>query len=467
MRPGDATTRREERRGAGERAATEEEEEEEFPLIARVKAMRARRMQQQKEQRERQHEKRSDARGVGERTGRRRVGTAGGSPDGELRMVDGRPHRRVQCRVVVPGTMASPEPPRDSARPQGVLRPRKALKERGLNRMGSKSPGGNRRVVSQRSKGAPGGGIERIPTVPATPKLSSSSALHSPAPPSSSDAPTLVKAEFNDVCVRMARIGREVNDLILRGCYLSQQTMMDAEANHRSAFRVAAETLVDARVEATADGKKMEIGTMEKEEDEHPPTGLALVSPTYRLASHPGHRPHPQQFHPENSLGLIARGFSLSRLREEEESESEAAPANTNQCYPQSQTIFEKASRRGLETVKRIFLAWRRRTWVRICVTQRLGRGEGRGKEGAGGGGGGGDGKGAHARLGNRRPFDAAAVFARDGKHRMAREWREHRMKRVCIAKLMVHLVLADGSGEEKEGDNNEDQEEIAPLSSD
>eukprot|EP00946_MAST-07B_sp_MAST-7B-sp1_P003803 g3803.t1 len=240
-------------------------------------------------------------------------------------------------------------------------------------------------------------------------------------------APSLVRAEFNDVCVRMAKIGREVNDLILRGCYLSQQTMMDAESNQRSAFRIAAEPLIE-------DAAATE-GTVDAEEPEEPSTS-APVSPIYRLSGDSDSRP--KLFDPENTLGLIAQGFSLSRLSEERLNGGAAAAAppapRRDGASGHSRNFLEHASRRGLETVRRIFMAWRRRTWVRICITQRL-KGT-RALKGSA--------KGAHSRLGTKRPFDPAAVFARDGKHRMAREWRENRMKRVCIAKLMINLIRDD-----------------------
>ena len=496
------------REGEREHVAEQEEEEEEFPLIARARAMRAKRMQhhmqhkQQIEQREEQEQlqqetqqdvpsamegtggteeteetggrasarqasgRRASARRV---SGRRTNARAGG---GAGWRADGGPGRRVQCRVVVPGTMASPEPPLSRGRAQAG-RPREALKERGLNRMGSGSPSGSALGRARDWSSAPRAGADR--GVLAAPAAAASASLV-PAPPASSwEAPTLVKAEFNDVCVRMARIGREVNDLILRGCYLSQQTMMDAEANHRSAFRIAAEPLVEVGAEAAGaqateatetsvetEGGRTENGDADTQHTTHP----TPISPVYRLASHADHEPHPKLFNPENTLGLIARGFSLSRLPEDEGGVNIAGIADIagTQSRPEAQTFLERASCRGLETVRRIFLAWRRRTWVRICVAQRLG-----GIGGAGGGSGGSR-NGAHMRLGNKRPFDAAAVFARDGKHRMAREWRERRMKRVCMAKLMVHLV---GRGEEEaevaaaaaEEEEEEEEEEEATQS--
>ena len=172
-----------ERRGRECRSTTEAVDEE-FPLIARARALRAARLEKE---RIRTQERRENA------TQRREERTE-------------RPQR--QCRRGIRALASLFQ----SALPE-------ALAERRLN-----GAGAGDQVTS-----------------------ASSDATHarvaSAAP--ATFAPSLVRAEFHDACVRMAKIGREVNDLILRGCYLSQQTMMDAESNQRSAFRIAAEPLIE------------------------------------------------------------------------------------------------------------------------------------------------------------------------------------------------------------------------------
>ena len=124
---------------------------------------------------------------------------------------------------------------------------------------------------------------------------------------------------------------------------ISQQTMMDAESNQRSAFRIAAEPLIEdaAATEWTVDAEE--------------PRNLQhrLCFTDHRLSGDP-------QLHrivdPENTLGLIAQGFSPSRLSEERRNGGGAAapPAPRRDGASGHSRKPGAASRRGLETVRRI-----------------------------------------------------------------------------------------------------------------
>ena len=373
--------------------------DEEFPLIARARALRAARL---KGERERAERRRDDCREQAE--GKK-------SPAG--RKSQGRAQAKLnQCKVVIPGTMASPSP----------RKTRIALSERRLNKQGS------------------GGEYPRSDSDGASSDATQIAARETSQ--RADECPTLVRAKFNDVCVQMAKIGREVNELILRGCYLSQQTMMDAEANHRSAFRIAAELPAQSNQIPEPQDNSSESERSMLFEDRVP---KAPVSPVYRLAPYAYENPTQLDQNSSNSHSLIARGFSLSRfsqakdIEKEQENRSESRVGHCAQGQKRSQTFIERTSKRGLETVRRIFFCWRRQTWVRICFAQRLGVPAGIGPLDSA------HMASAHNRLGTKLPFDAAAVFARDGKHRMAREWRENRIKRVCLAKFMMNLIHDNG----------------------
>ena len=47
---------------------------------------------------------------------------------------------------------------------------------------------------------------------------------------------TFVQDKYDDVCRRVSHIDHDIEDLLTRGTYLAQQTVLDAEAHHKSAY---------------------------------------------------------------------------------------------------------------------------------------------------------------------------------------------------------------------------------------
>ena len=244
------------------------------------------------------------------------------------------------------------------------------------------------------------------PSSPHSP-TSTSVAKKQPTP-----SPTSISFDINDnavhskytaLCCHVSQLDHEIQTLLTRGTYLAEQTLLDAEAEHHSTYGLTTTKTITLG------------GTVD----------------TIDTASN------------NNSSTATATAAATAILPTTAAAESAAATVILNMAY-RSVQVTELQSKRAVQTLRRHLQHWqhshRLRRSIRKHLTEqqpleqpkaftsffRLSKEDYRVLWLT-----------VHVRVG-KGSFHPEEIFRREGKHRMAKEYREHRILRKCLGYWMV-----------------------------
>lgn len=214
---------------------------------------------------------------------------------------------------------------------------------------------------------------------------------------------TFVQDKYDDVCRRVSHIDRDIEDLLTRGTYLAQQTVLDAEAHHKSAYGLH-----------LGEVDEFKCDTLNFEKDDQTNSKRAIKT----------HQPRQPGLVGEMSLNISNPAKNLSPLFHRQK----------DYCTIR---VTELLLKRKSETIRRHFFSWKSTCIFRRALRVRLRQSKGPTSQ---------DvldsiWLGVHHDVG-KESYHPEEIFKRDGKFRMAKVYQENRIKRLTFGRWMMGTCL-------------------------
>ena len=216
----------------------------------------------------------------------------------------------------------------------------------------------------------------------------------------------LLTEKYQDVCHQVSQLDLDIQKLLARGTHLAEQTVLDAEAHHHSTYGLSFTNTIESIVHGFVGGNVPSTATTN--------TTNATTNIIASNTTNTSDTAHPAN--PSNTANTIL---------------------NLQYCSVRVTELQSKHRRRRLETHLR---HWKTSYRLRCSIRQRVSNHFSSTPTSL-----------AHAATHDFNAlwlkvhqnvgigtFHPNEIFRRDGKHRMAKEYQQHRMARICFGRWMV-----------------------------
>jgi hypothetical protein len=234
---------------------------------------------------------------------------------------------------------------------------------------------------------------------------------------------TLLRNKYNDVCLCVSQLDQDIQNLLERGSHLAEQTVLDAEATHYSTYGMTFTSMIDS-IAKSINVTGTNNSSIEKLKEKSGDIGSSCDSNSIDDCA--------------GSVGEIESSNIDTGV-----AKTKKSVINVEYCSMREKELQTKLS---VWTLRKYLGHWRKLNRLRRSIRKRFAQRQQLGQsmlqtllsE---------DSLNnlwltIHETIGNGS-FHPEQIFQRDGKHRMAKEYQNHRILRICFGRWVIRICFS------------------------